>query len=150
MAVGGTFKGNALVSFMFGSATSWSEWQADAQKDGHDLAAALVTSLVKAVIAAALTVAVVAAIVFILMVVAKITVAAIVVGAMTLITGWAINYAVDAIDKQIGKAWLGQCNGDGTAAAIAPWLRNAGKWLGDSWDHLNAKFPNDYQPWAAP
>lgn len=150
MAVGGTFKGNALVSFIFGSATSWSEWQADAQKDGHDLAAALVTSLVKAVIAAALTVAVVAAIVFILMVVAKITVAAIVVGAMTLITGWALNYAVDAIDKQIGKAWLGQGNGDGTAAAIAPWLRNAGKWLGDSWDHLNAKFPNDYQPWAAP
>ena len=22
-----------------------------------------------------------------------------------------------------------------------------GKWLGESWDHLNAKFPNDYRPW---
>ncbi|MBP7485426.1 MAG: hypothetical protein KA781_08995 [Aquabacterium sp.] len=149
MAMGGTFKNNALFSFIFGSYTSWEEWQVDAQKDRYDLAAALVTSLVKAVVAAVLTAIVVVAILFVLMVFAKITVAAIVVGAMTLITGWAANYGIEAVDKQIGKAWLGQSNSDGTAAGVAPWLRSAGKWLAESWDHLNAKFPNDYQPWAA-
>ncbi len=149
MAVGGTFKGNALVSFIFGSATSWAEWQADSQKDGYDLAAALVTSLVKAVVAAVLTVALVAAILFLLMIAAEIAVAAMLVGALTLGIGWAVGYGIESLDKQAGKAWKGQGNGDGTAAGIAPWLRSTGKWLGESWDHLNAKFPNDYQPWVA-
>ncbi|MES2090444.1 MAG: hypothetical protein V4532_10770, partial [Pseudomonadota bacterium] len=149
MAVGGTFKGNALVSFIFGSATSWAEWQADAQKDGYDLAAALVTSLVKAVVAAALTVAVVVAVLFLLMIALEIAVAAILVGVLTLGIGWAVSYGIEALDKQAGKAWKGLNNGDGMAAGIAPWLRSMGKWLGESWDHLNAKFPNDYQPWAA-
>lgn len=149
MAVGGTFKGNALVSFIFGSATSWAEWQADTQKDGYDLAASLITSLVKAVVAAVLTIAVVVAILFFLMIALKAAVAAILVGALTIAVGWIVNYGVEAVDKQVGKAWKGQGNGDGTAAGIAPWLRSMGKWLGESWDHLNAKFPNDYQPWAA-
>jgi hypothetical protein len=149
MAVGGTFKGNALVSFIFGSATSWAEWQADTQKDGYDLAASLITSLVKAVVAAALTVAAVAVILFVVMFFAKIAVAALLIGGITLLAGWFINYGVETLDKKIGKAWKGQENGDGTAAGIAPWLRSAGKWLGESWDHLNAKFPKDYHPWAA-
>lgn len=149
MAVGGTFKGNALVSFIFGSVTSWAEWQADAQKDGYDLAAALVTSLVKAVVAAALTVAVVVAVLFLLMIVFKAAVAAILVGVLTLAIGWVVSYGVETLDKQAGKVWKGQRNGDGIAAGLAPWLRGVGKWLGESWDHLNAKFPNDYQPWTA-
>jgi hypothetical protein len=149
MAVGGTFKGNALVSFVFGSATSWAEWQADSQKDGYDLAAALVTSLVKAVVAAVLTVAAVVVALAALMIIFKVAVAAIFVGGLTLVAGWAAGYSIEALDKQAGKAWLGQNNSDGTAAGIAPWLRNAGKWLGESWDHLNTKFPKDYQPWAA-
>lgn len=149
MAVGGTFKGNALISFIFGSVTSWAEWQADSQKDGYDLAAALITSLVKAVVAAALTVAVVVAVLFLLMVALEIAVAAILVGVLTLGIGWAVGYGIESLDKQAGKAWKGQNNGDGTAAGIAPWLRSVGKWLGESWDHLNTKFPNDYQPWAA-
>lgn len=150
MAVGGTFKGNALISFIFGSATSWAEWQADAQKDGYDLAAALITGLVKTLIAAVLAVAAVVIALAALMIVFKTTVAAIFVGALTLIAGWAASYGLEALDKRAGKAWLGQHNTDGTAAGVAPWLRDMGKWLSESWEHLNAKFPNDYQPWAAP
>ena len=37
LAVGGTFKGNALTSFIFGSVQSWTEWQADAQKTATTL-----------------------------------------------------------------------------------------------------------------
>jgi hypothetical protein len=150
MAVGGTFKGNALVSFIFGSAASWAEWQSDSQKDGYDFAAAMVTSLVKAVVAAALTAVLVVAILFLLMIALEVATAAILVGLLTLGIGWAVGYGIESLDKQAGKAWKGPGNGDGTAAGIAPWLRSAGKWLGESWDHLNAKFPNDYQPWAAP
>lgn len=150
MAVGGTFKGNALISFIFGSATSWAEWQADAQKDGYDLAAALMTGLVKTLIAAAFTAIVVAAVLFLLMVVLKLAVAAIVVGVLTLAVGWLSMYGVEAMDKQAGKVWKGPDNSDGTSAGVAPWLRSIGNWLGESWDHLNAKYPNDYQPWAAP
>lgn len=150
MAVGGTFKGNALVSFIFGSATSWAEWQADAQKDSYDFAAAVITGLIKAVVAAALTVAMVVLVLAVLMVVAEVAVAAIMVGVLTLSLGWFVNYGLEALDKQVGKAWKGQSNGDGTAAGIAPWLRRAGKYLGESWNYLNLKFPNDYQPWAAP
>lgn len=149
LAVGGTFKGNALTSFIFGSVQSWTEWQADAQKDGYDFAAALITSLVKAIVVAAITAALVAVILFFLMVALKLTVAALLVGALTIGIGWVINYGIEALDKQVGKAWKGQGNGDGSAAGIAPWLRSMGKWLGESWDHLNAKFPNDYRPWAA-
>jgi hypothetical protein len=150
MAVGGTFKGNALISFIFGSATSWAEWQADAQKDGYDLAAALITGLVKTLIAAVLAVAAVAVILAALMLILKATVAAVFVGALTLLAGWAASYGLEALDKRAGKAWLGPQNADGTAAGVAPWLRDMGKWLSESWEHLNAKFPNDYQPWAAP
>jgi hypothetical protein len=149
LAVGGTFKGNALISFIFGSFTSWTEWQADAQKDRYDFAAALVTSLVKAVIAAALTVAVVAVVLFLLMIVLKAAVAAILVGVLTLAIGWVVGYGVEALDKQAGKAWKGQSNGDGTAAGIAPWLRSAGRWLGEAWDHLMIESPSDYLGWAA-
>jgi hypothetical protein len=149
MAVGGTFKGNALVSFIFGSATSWAEWQADSQKDGYDLAAALMTGLVKTVVAAALTAALVALVLAGVMVGAKLAVAAILVGVVTLAIGWVVGYGVETLDKQGGKLWKGQGNKDGTATGIAHWLRSMDQWLGASWDHLNAKFPNDYQPWAA-
>lgn len=149
LAVAGTFKGNALISFIFGSVQSWTELQADAQKDGYDIAAAFITSLVKAVVVAALTAVAVIAILAVLMLIAKATVAAVVVGGLTLFTGWLIGYGIEALDKQAGKAWKGQSNGDGTAAGIAPWLRRAGNWISESWNHLNAKFPTDYQPWAA-
>lgn len=149
VAVGGTFKGNAMFSFIFGVGTSWAEWQADSQKDGYDFAAAVITSLVKALVAAALAAALIALILFALMVIAEVAVAAILVAGMTLGAGWVFGYGVEAADKQIGKAWKGQDNSDGSAAGIAPWLRSAGKWINESWDHLNAKFPTDYQPWAA-
>jgi hypothetical protein len=147
-AVGGTFKSNALVSFIFGTMTAWTEWQSDAQKDGHDFCAAVITSIVKSLVAAALVAAIVALIVLFLMVVLEVAVAALVVGLLTLGLGLAVGYAIEALDKKAGKAWKGESNGDGTAAGIAPWLRGIGKWLGETWDHLNAHSPKDYQPWA--
>jgi len=148
-AVAGTFKGNALVSFVFGSMTSWMEWQSDAQKDGYDFAAALLTGLVKALVAAAITALLVAAVLAVVIVVAKVVVAALVVGLLTVAVGFAVGYAIEAADKKIGKALKGPTNSDGTAASVAPWLRGAGEWLSEAWGSLAAKFPKDYQPWAA-
>lgn len=143
-AVAGTFKGNALVSFIFGSATAWAEWQADAQKDGFDVAAVLLTGLLKAVLAAAITTALVAVVVPFVMLGAKVAVAALAVGALTLFFGVAANYVVEAADKKLGRALMGEANTDGSAAAIAPWLRSAGKWFSDTWAYLSDKFPRDY------
>lgn len=148
-AVAGTFKGNALVSFIFGSATAWAEWQADAQKDGYDFAASLLTGVVKAMLAAALATALVALILVVVMALAKVAVAALVVGALTLIAGFAFGYLVEAGDKALGKALKGPNNGDGTAASVAPWLRMTGQRIQEAWNYLSDKFPKDYQPWAA-
>ena len=144
--IAGTFKGNALVSFIFGSAASWSEWQADAQKDGYDLAAALLMGLLKAVAAAAATVLLMALAVFLAMVLFGALVPALVVGAVTVIAGVGLNYVVEALDKKAGRAWKGEKNSDGLAAGLAPWLRSAGKWIGESWDYLALKMPKDYEP----
>lgn len=144
-AIAGTFKANALMSFIFGSATSYAEWKADAQKDGYDLAAALLTSLLKAIVAAALTVMVVAALLFIFMVAAEIAVAAIVVGAMTVSVGFLLNYIVEAADKSLGKQIKGKENTDGLAGVAAPWLREMGDLLGKIWGDLKEKMPNDYE-----
>jgi hypothetical protein len=148
-AVAGTFKGNALASFIFGSFTAWTEWQADTQKDGYDFAAALLTGLAKAILAAALTTAFVAVVLMFVIGIAKVGVAALVVGLFTLAVGFALNYIVEAGDKALGRALKGQGNSDGTAAVVAPWLRTAGRWIEDSWNQLSLKFPKDYQPWAA-
>lgn len=149
-AIAGTFKANALVSFIFGSATSYAEWKEDAQKDGYDLAAALLTSVVKAIVAAALTVMVVAAILFVLMALLEMAVAAIVVGGLTIFAGLGINYLVEAADKAVGIEMKGEENSDGLAAVAAPWLREMGGRLGRLWDELKAKMPTDYEFMAAP
>lgn len=64
----GTFKSNALVSFIFGAVASIAEWKDDVKKDGYDLAAALFVGTIKAIVASALTVAVVAILVLFVMV----------------------------------------------------------------------------------
>lgn len=149
-AIAGTFKANALMSFIFGSITSYAEWKEDAQKDGYDLAAAFLTSVVKAIVAAALTVMVVAAILFVVMVVAKVAVAAILVGGVTILAGFMFNYLVEAADKKLGKEIKGKDNTDGLAGVAAPWLREMGDHLGKLWDDLKAKMPTDYEFMAAP
>ena len=142
--IAGTFKGNALVSFVFGSAASWSEWQADAQKDGYDLAAALLMGLLKALVVAALTVAAVAALITFLMAGLVTSVAALAVGVVTILVGLVTNFAVEAVDKRAGKAWKGTDNSDGLAAGMAPFLRSTGTWLSENWQHLMSKMPKDY------
>jgi hypothetical protein len=144
--IAGTFKGNALVSFIFGSVASWTEWKVDAQKDGYDLAAALLMGLFKAVVAAAATVLLMALTVFLSMALFGALVPALVVGAVTVIAGIALNYVVEALDKKAGRAWMGAANGDGLAAGLAPWLRSAGQWISESWDYLASKMPKDYAP----
>ena len=149
-AIAGTFKANALVSFFFGSATSIAEWKADAQKDGYDLAAALIMGTIKAVVAAALVAMAVAVILFFFMAVVKLAIAAIVVGVVTIAAGLAANYLVEAADKALGRASKGKENTDGLAAVIAPWLREMGDRLGNLWGDLKAKMPTDYGFMAAP
>lgn len=149
-AIAGTFKANALISFIFGAGTSYAEWKADAQKDRYDLAAALLTSVVKAIVAAALTVMVVAIFMFVAMVLVKVSVAAIVVGGLTITLGFIANYFVEAADKAIGKEIKGKENSDGLAGVAAPWLREMGDHLGKLWDDLKAKMPTDYEFLAAP
>ena len=143
--IAGTFKGNALVSFIFGSAASWAEWQADAQKDGYDLAAALLMGLLKALVVAALTVAAVAALITFLMAGLVTSVAALAVGLVTILVGLVTNFAVEAIDKRAGRAWKGRDNSEGLAAGVAPFLRSTGTWLGENWQYLMSKLPKDYR-----
>lgn len=103
-AVGATLKGNALISFVFGSALSITEWKADLQRDGYDLAAALVTGLVKALLSAAIAALVVAVFLMAVLVVAGVSIPVLVVGAVTLMISVVAAYAVDSVDKTLGVA----------------------------------------------
>lgn len=144
-AVGATLKGNALISFVFGSALSIAEWKADLQKDGYDLAAALFTGLIKALLSAAIAALAVAVLLMLILAAAASSVPVLVVGLLTLAVSVATAYLVDAADKGLGKKWQGEKNEDGVAGGLAPMLREAGKWIADSWSYLNSKFPNDYR-----
>lgn len=141
----GTFKGNALVSFIFGSATAIAEWKDDAKKDGYDLAAALLTGVAKAVISAVLIAALVALAVIFIMYVGAAAVSVIAIGAVTIAVGFIVNYAVEAGDKILGKSATGDAsNTDGLASVVAPWLRKAGASIENAWDVLVHKYPADY------
>jgi hypothetical protein len=141
----GSFKGNALVSFIFSSATSIVEWKDDVSKDGYDLAASLLMGLVKAVMAAAIVAAVVALIVVAIMAAASISISVLAIGALTVAIGIGVGYAIDAGDKMLGRAITGEKNNtDGLSSVVAPWLRKAGQEIEACWDHLMKKFPNDY------
>jgi hypothetical protein len=144
-AVAGTLKGNALVSFLFGSALSITEWKADLQKDGYDLAAALCMGLVKTLLSAAIAALVVAFIVTVLVVAFEVSVAVLAVGALTLVVSTGAAYATDAVDKTLGKRLTGAANEDGVAASLSPVFRSAGQWLGEIWDDLGKKFSTDYK-----
>jgi hypothetical protein len=143
--VAGSFKGNALISFIFGSATAIAEWHEDFQKDGYDLSAALLMGAVKAVISAVLTVAIVAIALLFGMGVIGAAVSVLLVGAITVIAGIAANYLVEAADKTAGKMMTGKSeNADGIAAALAPALRNASNLIEKNWELLIRKYPWDY------
>jgi hypothetical protein len=142
----GSFKGNALVSFIFSSATSYAEWKDDLSKDGYDLASTLLIGLLKTLIAAAITVAVVALLIALIVALTSVSISVLAIGAATLFIGVGVNYMIDAGDKFLGRATTGDKNNtDGLSATIAPYLRAAGKEIESSWKYLMSKFPNDYK-----
>lgn len=144
--IAGSFKNNALVSFIFGSITAIAEWKDDVKKDGYDLAAALFMTIVKTIIVATLTVATVAALVMWVMVVFSFSLAVIAVGVITLVVGVIWNYLVEAADKKLGKVFSSdKKNSDGISSVITPWMKEAGKIIEGSWQYLMEKFPNDYK-----
>jgi hypothetical protein len=145
-SIGGTLKGNALASFVFGSAASWAEWQEDAQKDGYDLAATLLTGLVKALVAAVLVAVVVAFIVTAIMLFTTLTVAALAIGTFTIAASIVASYTVEAVDKKLGRQLTkNEKEMDGLATIVAPWLRQTGKSINENWDYLQTKIPTDYK-----
>lgn len=144
--VAGTFKGNALVSFIFGSATAIAEWKADNQKDGYDLAASLITATVKAIVVAAAVSVAVSAFVSFFMVLLGIGVSVIVIGVITIIAGFSLNYVIEAADKSAGLAIThNSSNTDEVASAVAPAIREAGRVVESSWDYLMSKMSGDYR-----
>ena len=77
-------------------------------KDGYDFAAALITSLVKAIVVAAITR--VGCSHFVLLDgCPKVNCRGpSLLAPLTIGIGWVINYGIEALDKQVGKAWKGQ------------------------------------------
>lgn len=134
--VAGTFKGNALVSFVFGSAAALAEWQADASKDGYDLAASLLTTVVKSLFSAAVTVLIVACLVLLVMFFIGTSLSVIAVGAVTVGVGVAVNYGVDALDKKLGKRVVGEAHQDGLSAVLADRMRQSVQY---HWNYLKRK-----------
>jgi hypothetical protein len=142
----GSFKGNALVSFIFSSATSIAEWKDDVAKDGYDLTSTLLMGLIKTIIAAALTVLIVAAIILVVMAISSAAIPVLAVGALTVAVGVIINYLVDAGDKLAGQVLTGDSNNtDGISGVLAPLLRKAGQHIEARWIYLMQIFPNDYK-----
>jgi hypothetical protein len=148
--IAGTFKEYALVSFIFGTATSIAEWQEDANKDGYDLTASLITTTIKTILAAAATTIAVAAIACFLMMISGAAVPVILIGTMTVVAGFLANYFVEAADKLAGRAIThDQSSTDGTSAVIALWMRDVGastlQRIHENWNYLMHKMTSDYQ-----
>jgi hypothetical protein len=143
--VAGSFKGNALISFIFGTATAVAEWHDDVQKDGYDLAASLLMSVLKAVVSAALTVAIVAIAVCAFMGLLATSLPVLAVGVITIAAGLIANSIVEVADKKMGNSGLGPSqNSDGLAGVLAPALKDARSKIEKNWEILSQKYPWDY------
>jgi len=138
----GTFKGNALVSFIFGSATAMAEWKGDVTKDGYDLASALLMSLFKAIFSAILVVAIVACIVMFIMFFVGASLSVVAIGAITVGVGVAVNYGVDVLDKKLGKMIGGESNQDGLSGVLAARMRRSVEY---HWNYLKGKLLWDFE-----
>jgi hypothetical protein len=138
----GTFKGNALVSFVFGSAAALAEWKDDISKDGYDLVASLLTSAVKSLFSAAVTVAIVACLVVLIMFIFGASLSVIAVGALTLGVGVAVNYGTDVLDKKLGRMVMGESHQDGLSAVLAEHMRQSVQY---HWDYLKKKMLWSYE-----
>lgn len=138
----GTFKGNALVSFVFGSAAALAEWKDDISKDGYDLVASLLTSAVKSLFSAAVTVAIVACLVVLIMFIFGASLSVIAVGTLTLGVGVAVNYGTDALDKKLGRMVMGDSHQDGLSAVLAERMRQSVLY---HWEYLKRKMLWSYE-----
>ena len=130
-----SFKNNALVYFILSSAISVAEWKADQKADGYDLAGAITTNVIKAVLVSAATslaVGLITMAVFasITTVGAIVTIPAIVIGALYLIIGVFASLAVEFIDKKL-------TNGEGFSSVLGAMYRNVGEWLKTTFKTLN-------------
>jgi hypothetical protein len=148
--VAGSFENTALVSFIFGAATAITEWKEDAQKDGYDLAAGLITTTIKTILTAAVTTLVVAIIVWLIMIAFGAAIPVIAVGAITIGVGFVANYLIESADKFAGRTLShDQSSSDGTASIIAHWMREKGNLaiqrVYQNWNYLMHKMANDYQ-----
>lgn len=140
--VAGTFKGNALVSFIFSSSTAMAEWKNDITKDGYDLASTLLMGLLKAIFSAAIVVAIVACIVMFIMFFMGASLSVIAIGAMTVGVGVAVNYGVELLDKKLGEAIGGESNQGGLSALLAERMRRSVEY---HWYYLKKKLLWDYE-----
>jgi len=140
--IAGTFKSNALVSFIFGSATALAEWKGDVSKDGYDLAASLMMTVIKSIFSAAATVIIVACLVMFIMFVIGSSLSVIAIGAITVGVAVAVNYGTDVLDKKLGKMVMGEAHQDGLAAVIADHMRQSVQY---HWYYLKKKLLWDYE-----
>ncbi|WP_156648821.1 hypothetical protein [Massilia sp. Leaf139] len=138
----GTFKGNALISFIFGSASAMAEWQDDVSKDGYDLAASLLTTIVKSIFSAAVTVVIVTCLVLLIMLVFGASMSVVAVGALTIGVGVAVSYGTDYLDKKLGKMVMGESHNDGLAAVLAEHMRQSVHY---HWSYLKKKLLWNYE-----
>ncbi|QYF99781.1 hypothetical protein [Massilia sp. NP310] len=141
----GTLKGNALVALIFGSAISVAEWKEDLRKDGFDLAAALLTNLLKVMLTAFITSLIVGAIVVFVLVVLKAGLSVLVIGGATLVVGFGIGYGIDLSDKLLAKGISNKGDANSIAEIVAPVLRAAGEKVISHWNYLVWKFKSDYR-----
>lgn len=138
----GTFKNNALVYFVLSSAISLAEWKADQSADGYDLAGALISNIIKAIIiSAAVTILAGTLVAVIAAIVAggsAVAIPAIVIGAIYVGLGILVGLAVECFEKKL-------TNGKGISSFMSVMLRNIGEWLKDTFKELNTKSNHSYE-----
>jgi hypothetical protein len=140
--VAGTLKSNALISFVFGSVASLAEWKSDLSKDGYDLSAALLVSLLKAFVVAALTSVIVAISVVVAMFLLGMSVSTLAVGGATIAVGVGLTYVVDVFDKELGRMAGGKDNDNGLSGILAKQMRGN---VEKNWNFLKDKKFWDYK-----
>lgn len=142
----GMFRGNALISFIFGSGTALAEWRKDVNQDGYDLTASLLVALLKAVLVTWLAGVVVAFLGMLIMGAAKVSLSVLLVGAVMIVVGIGLGYIFDALEKSIFVANSKEKgSAENIAEMTAPYLRAAGRKIEASWDYLMKKFSSEYQ-----
>lgn len=138
----GTFKSNALISFIFGSVAAIAEWKSDVSKDRYDLAASLMMSVVKAIFIAALTAIIVTCIVAFIIFVVGASMSVLAIGALTIGAGIVASYAVDVVDKKLGQVVGDDSNGGGLADILAARMRQSVEYI---WKYLKGKLLWDFE-----